>query len=454
MKPIIDNIKSVYKGDQRYLLIRACQRINGYKTIYAFRGTLGLLIQIPFFMAAYNFVHNLSGLNEVSFLFIKDLSKQDSLIHIGNISINLLPFLMTLFSLLAGLVYARKLKFKESLPLYIVSLIFLLLLYNSPSGLLFYWTINCLFSLIKNIVIEFKLYEVFVKNKYRLLKVYNIFFIVVTVVFVLFIFLGRIERKAYLSDFEFLYIKDNYYSYTSKVKYYSQIFKSSDIFEFEANINKLTKHIKNIKFSNLNNKTAIVELDVSINEIKENIDIYYKLYPKLYSINIYAFLLILTFIINIGSIYKYIFINEDVKNFFISNRNRLFVLSCLIISLLSGLFIPTSLIAYSPQEFSNPFYLIFNDLSMSFGLFLFYPIFIYSLFSEKIKNNLTLLFMFLVFIVLINTFVMTGNYLNINSDFIFDDSQLLISSLKDILLMLILIQTTLSQLLIMVEVFL
>ena len=44
MKPMIDNIKAVYKGDQRYLLIRACQRINGYKTIYAFRGTLGLLI--------------------------------------------------------------------------------------------------------------------------------------------------------------------------------------------------------------------------------------------------------------------------------------------------------------------------------------------------------------------------------------------------------------------------
>ncbi|KLI53686.1 membrane protein, partial [Brachyspira hyodysenteriae] len=146
MKPMIDNIKAVYKGDQRYLLIRTCQRINGYKTIYAFRGTLGLLIQIPFFMAAYNFVHSLTGLSGQSFLFIKDLSKPDALIHIGNISINLLPFLMTLFSLLAGFVYSRKLKFKESLPLYVVSLIFLFLLYNSPSGLLFYWTINCLFS--------------------------------------------------------------------------------------------------------------------------------------------------------------------------------------------------------------------------------------------------------------------------------------------------------------------
>ena len=76
---------------------------------------------------------------------------------------------MTLFRLLAGLIYSKKLRFKESLPLYIVSLIFLVLLYNSPSGLVFYWTLNCLFSLIKNIFIEYKLYKVFVVNKNKIL---------------------------------------------------------------------------------------------------------------------------------------------------------------------------------------------------------------------------------------------------------------------------------------------
>uniref|UniRef100_UPI003F4C073B YidC/Oxa1 family membrane protein insertase n=1 Tax=Brachyspira catarrhinii TaxID=2528966 RepID=UPI003F4C073B len=439
MKPMIDNIKAVYKGDQRYLLIRACQRINGYKTIYAFRGTLGLLIQIPFFMAAYNFVHSLSGLNGVPFLFIKDLSKPDALIHVGNISINLLPFVMTLFSLLAGFVYSKKLKFKESLPLYIVSLIFLVLLYNSPSGLLFYWTINCLFSLIKNIIIEYKLYNIFVINRYKILKGYNIFFIIITVLFILLISLAGIERKAYLSDFNFLFIKDNNYLYSAKVKYYSKIFKSSDIFEFNCNVKKLTKHIKRIEFNGPNTKNAILELDSDINNIKENVDIYYNLKPKSYSINIYTFLLILTFIINIGYIYKYIFNDKNINDFFIIYRDKLLFLSCLLIFLLSGLFIPTSLIGASPQEFSNPFYLILNNLSMSFGLFLFYPLFIYLLFSEKIKNYLTLLSVFAVFTVLINVFILTGNYLNINADLIFDDSMLLISSFKDILLMIILI---------------
>lgn len=82
MKPMIDNIKAVFKGDQRYLLIRTCQRINGYKTIYAFRGTLGLLIQIPFFIAAYHFMNNLDGLEFAQFGYITNLAKPDAMLKI------------------------------------------------------------------------------------------------------------------------------------------------------------------------------------------------------------------------------------------------------------------------------------------------------------------------------------------------------------------------------------
>ncbi|MEI0508094.1 YidC/Oxa1 family membrane protein insertase [Brachyspira intermedia] len=433
MKPMIDNIKSVYKGDQRYLLIRACQRINGYKTIYAFRGTLGLLIQIPFFIAAYNFIHNISGLNGQSFLFIKDLSKPDALIQVGNISINLLPFVMTLFSLLAGFVYARKLRFKESLPLYIVSLIFLVLLYTSPSGLLFYWTINCLFSLIKNIVIEFKLYEVFVKNKYKLLKAYNIFFIIITIVFILLISLSSIERKGYLSDFEFIDNRNGYF-YGAKVKYYSKIFINSDIFYFIGNKDKLDNNVVSIDYSGDSTITSTFILKDKIENIKDDIIIYYRLSPKSYSINIYLFLLFITIILNMSNIYKFIFNKNYLIESFEKNRYKLMITSCLTITILSGLFILSSLISNSPQEFSSPFYLIINNLSMNIGLFLFYPIFIYTLFSEKIKNYLTLLSLFLVIFVLINTFVMTGNYVNINNEFLFDNADLLKFSFKELLL--------------------
>ena len=437
MKPMIDNIKSVYKGDQRYLLIRACQRINGYKTIYAFRGTLGLLIQIPFFMAAYNFVHSLTGLSGVSFLFIKDLSKPDALIHIGNISINLLPFLMTLFSLLSGFVYAKKLKFKESLPLYIVSLIFLVLLYNSPSGLLFYWTINCLFSFIKNIVIEYKLYNIFVVNKYKLLKVYNIFFIILTLLIISLSLLSNIERKAYLTDLKNYSYFNGLYSCSARVAYYSKIFKTSDIFGIKGNANKIPDFISEIVFPPYNTINTIYVSIKSKDDIQNfkntNIEIYYKLYLKNYIINIYLLLLLLLILFNSRKIFNFIFNDNSLKSF-VKNRNRLMVLSGLIISLLSGIFILSSIISSSVQEFSSPFYLIINNLSISCGIFFFYPIFIYLLFSDKVKNYITLFYMFSFFIIFVNVFVMVGDYVNINSNFSFENADLLISNLKDILL--------------------
>ena len=437
MKPMIDNIKAVYKGDQRYLLIRTCQRINGYKTIYAFRGTLGLLIQIPFFLAAYNFIHNLSGLQLGSFLFIKDFSKPDGILNIGDISVNILPFIMTLFSLLAGLIYSKKLRFKESLPLYIVSLIFLVLLYNSPSGLVFYWTLNCLFSLIKNIFIEYKLYKVFIVNKYKILRGYNIFFIILTIIFILLLSLGNIERKGYLGDFEFLNEMDNY-KYIGTVKYYNKLFRNSDIFQLIGNKNKFDDILEDVEFLGI----STIVVNFSIKEKIENIDrdivIYYQLKPRNYLLNIYAFLLTITFIINLGNIYKLISNNNEINIYFKNNRNKLIIVLCLIISLLSGLFIPSSLIGNSPAEFKSPFDLIINDFSMSLGLFLFYPLFIYILFSEKIKNYLTLLLIFVASFVLLNTFIMKGNYININADFVFDNTDLLKASLKEILLTIIL----------------
>ena len=432
MKPMIENIKAVYKGDQRYLLIRTCQRINGYKTIYAFRGTLGLLIQIPFFLAAYNFIHNLSGLQLGSFLFIKDFSKPDAAINIGNITINILPFIMTLFSLLSGLVYSKKLKFKESLPLYIVSLIFLVLLYNSPSGLVFYWTLNCLFSLIKNIFIEYKLYKVFIVNKYKILRGYNIFFIMLTIIFLLLVSLSKIDRKGYVDIIDYVYNIDDNYVYNAKFIPYSKIFKQSDLFNLKIRKEKIPDYVVNINYSSFVNIINSIELNDSIENIGK-IELYYSLNIRETLINIYLAFLFIFILVNLSGIENFILkYNSKTNEEFIKIRNQLFLISALSISALAGFFIPCQLISSSPEEFEYPFSLILNDLSMSLGLFLFYPLFIYVLFSQKVKNFITLVFIFLSSIVLINAFIFVGNYGYITSDFIFDNAELLKASNKDI----------------------
>ena len=136
------------------MMTQTYYRQQGYKPIYALKGMMSLLLQIPFFIAAYHYLSNLDALKGTGFLFLNNLGDPDGLIRIGSLSINLLPILMTVINLISGAIYTRGFAFKEKLTLYGTALIFLVLLYNSPSGLVFYWTLNNLFSLGKNIVMK------------------------------------------------------------------------------------------------------------------------------------------------------------------------------------------------------------------------------------------------------------------------------------------------------------
>ena len=63
---------------------------------------------------------------------------------------------MTLINIVSIVIYTRGAPLKEKLQLGAMALIFLVLLYDSPSGLVIYWTMNNVFSLVKNILYGFK----------------------------------------------------------------------------------------------------------------------------------------------------------------------------------------------------------------------------------------------------------------------------------------------------------
>ena len=157
MKPKVKDIKAVFKGDERYMILSAYYRQNNYHPLYALRSLFALFIQIPFFIAAYQLLSELPALKETSFLFLKDLSYPDRLVTIGSISLNLLPVIMTVINIAASAVYTKGLELKDKLTLYLTAFLFLVLLYNSPSGLVLYWTLNNIFSLFKNIFYKIKL---------------------------------------------------------------------------------------------------------------------------------------------------------------------------------------------------------------------------------------------------------------------------------------------------------
>lgn len=154
MKRWVDHINANFKGDERYMMLSAYYAEQGYHPMRALVSSLSLLLQIPFFMAAYSYLSHLALLQGTSFLFLADLGAPDQLLHLGGMAINVLPVVMTLLNCVSTAVYTRGLPLRDKAQAYLLAALFLWLLYDSPSGLVFYWTCNQVFSLLKNIFMK------------------------------------------------------------------------------------------------------------------------------------------------------------------------------------------------------------------------------------------------------------------------------------------------------------
>jgi len=331
LKPKIDKIKAVFSGDEQYMILSAYYRQNHYHPVYAIRNAFNLLIQIPFFIAAYSYLSHLELLQGASFLFIGNLGKPDALLN----GINILPIIMTLINISSGTIYSKGLDTNNKIQLYAMSLLFLVLLYNSPAGLVIYWTMNNLFSLIKNI-----------SQKNKNIK---------KLIFILLI------PAALLLD---LYL----------------------IFKHPGDLPKRL-------FSVLLVTTAVLVPFI----VKLFIFIRKKIIinPSENSI--------LQLLIHPSNINK-------------SMLNYLFIFSCMILFILHGGVIPSSLIASSVEEFSyigsrtTPLPFILRTLQQGAGIFLFWPLVIYFLFSEKTRRIFACIMIVISVAAAVNVFLITENF--------------------------------------------
>ena len=192
MKSEIDNIKSVFFGNERFMRLAVYYRHNGYNPVYSLRSSLSVLIQVPFFIAAYHFLSNLELLKGVAFGPVIDLARSDSLLHINNFSLNLLPVIMTIINLTSGVVYTKGFPKKDKIQLYGMSLIFLVLLYNSPAALVIYWTCNNIFSLCKNILMK-------IRNSKKIITVLGSILCFLMAIYLLVFYKGNIINRVIAS---------------------------------------------------------------------------------------------------------------------------------------------------------------------------------------------------------------------------------------------------------------
>lgn len=146
----IAKIKSQYDGVERHNALKRLYKRYGYHPIMAVRSAIGVGMQIPFLMAAFYMLSELPDLDGVKWFFLENLKEPDRLFY----GINVMPFVMTLINILSA-VTTEGFSRKDIKQAGLVALVFLILLYDAPSALLVYWTMNNLISLGTNILQRF-----------------------------------------------------------------------------------------------------------------------------------------------------------------------------------------------------------------------------------------------------------------------------------------------------------
>ena len=142
----VARMKRHFGGRELYFYIRAVHRQHGYRPVAELFGSGDLLLQILVFATVYAYLSGVDVLVGQGFGPIGDLSRPDGLLG----GINIMPFVMTAVNVAAVAAYAGEPA--RRLQAFTLALLFLVLLYASPSGLVVYWTANNVFSLVRSLV--------------------------------------------------------------------------------------------------------------------------------------------------------------------------------------------------------------------------------------------------------------------------------------------------------------
>jgi len=153
LQPQLQLLQKLYKDDPKRLNIEI---MNFYKEkkVNPFGGCLPLLLQIPIFWALFTMLRNTYDLRGAGFvLWIKDLSQPDRIFIPGiNFGIPVLVILMGITMLLQQLLSGSFSDPQQKTFAIFMPIMFTVLFINFPSGLVLYWFINNIFSIVIQII--------------------------------------------------------------------------------------------------------------------------------------------------------------------------------------------------------------------------------------------------------------------------------------------------------------
>ena len=130
-------IRENFSGAEQHKKLQRLYKRYAYHPVLAIRSVTGIILQLPFLMAAYFMLDSLPNIIGESWWIISDLSEPDELLG----GVNFLPILMTAINLV-GAFSVKDFSRKDKIQAAVVAILFLILLYDAPSALLIYWTCN------------------------------------------------------------------------------------------------------------------------------------------------------------------------------------------------------------------------------------------------------------------------------------------------------------------------
>lgn len=193
LAPQLVAIKENFSGAEQHKKIQRLYKRYSYNPVLAVRSAAGIILQLPFLMAAYFMLDSLTDIIGQSWWLIEDLSKPDELLG----GVNLLPLLMTAVNLI-GVFFAKDFSRRDKVQALVVAILFLVLLYNAPSALLIYWTCNNLWATVAILIGSF-VPKSLISVQTRLKKFFATEFIPLSFSLTLFIF---IPLDVYLTNAE------------------------------------------------------------------------------------------------------------------------------------------------------------------------------------------------------------------------------------------------------------
>jgi YidC/Oxa1 family membrane protein insertase len=162
LSPRIAEIKKSFKGEEQAAKILALYKTERVHPLYSLKSMLGVAVVIPVFIGAFDMLAENIHLLNTPFLWVKDLSRPDAVAQLPfalpffGSGINLLPFLMTGLSVWASALhkplaldaFSRRRQVRNML---LLALVFFVLFYTFPAGMVLYWTMNNLISVAKSL---------------------------------------------------------------------------------------------------------------------------------------------------------------------------------------------------------------------------------------------------------------------------------------------------------------